>query len=163
MKKILLLAVAAAAVWGLTMVSDSQSDVGELLPVQTLVVSRDGGQWLLRGDGELLGRGETWAAAMEDLEQSASGEAFFGCTGHVVFDADAAAALPEAMQDSRLRPAARLYLGRGDIAPDEATAYLTVHPGEKTIQTLTADVLEGRPVRLPLLVCDEGRFRLYDD
>lgn len=162
MKKVLLLAAVVAAVWTLTLASESQKDVGDLLPIQTLMVTRQNGQLEVRGDGDLLGCGETWAAAMENLEQTASGEAFFGCTEHVVFDRNAISYLPDAMADHRLRPAARLYLSSGSVDPDEATAYLDAHPGGKTIQKLTADVLEGKPVKLPILHSDEGRLQLYD-
>ncbi len=162
MKRILCFAAAVIAAGLLDWLPDSRGDVGGLLPVQTLVLSLEDGRLLLEGGEDLRGTGRTWNEAMEDLCATAPGDAFFGTTGQIVLVEGTEALLPEVLGDDRLRPAARVYAGRGGVEPEGATAFLEAQKGGITLQALQAAALEGRNVPLEQLVCEDGRYRLHE-
>jgi hypothetical protein len=160
-KKLLLLAglVLAAGVMG--WLPATQKDVGSLVPVETLVLTVEDQTLVVRGDGDVEGRGGTWAAAMDDLRATTPGDAFFGATGHVIFVGRAVTALPDVLRDKALRPAARVYVSLEEPQPESATKFLDAHPAGVTLQDLQAAALEGRSVELPQLEYQDGRYHLY--
>lgn len=160
MKRLILCALAVVIADLLGWLPATQKDVGDLLPVQTLVASREGKTLVLTGGEELKGRGMTWAEAMEDLRAAAPGEAFFGATGEIVLMDGALNVLPSVLEDGSLRPAARVYVGRGKIEPESAVKFLSAHEGGVTVQQLQAASLAGRQVALPALREEEGRYRI---
>ena len=160
MKRLILCALAIVAADLLGWLPATQKDVGELLPVQTLVASREGETLVLNGGEELEGRGATWAEAMEDLRATAPGEAFFGATGEIVLMDEALNFLPAVLEDRSLRPAARVYTGSGGIEPESAVKFLAAHEGGVTVQQLQAASLAGRVIVLHALRAENGRYRI---
>lgn len=160
MKKLVICALAVVAADLLGWLPATQRDVGDLMPVQTLVASREGETLILNGGEDLEGRGATWADAMDDLRATAPGEAFFGATGQIVLMDGAQTALPELLEDGTLRPAARVYTGDGEIEPEGAAKFLAAREGGITVQQLQAAVLTGREIVLPALRSEKGRYRL---
>lgn len=160
MKKLILFALAVAAADLLGWLPATQKDVGELLPVQTLVASREGETLILNGGEDLEGHGSTWAEAMDDLRAAAPGEAFFGTTGQIVLMENARNVLPDVLEDTELRPAARVYTGGGEVEPESAAKFLSAHEGGVTVQQLQAASLAGREITLPSLWGEKGRYRL---
>ena len=160
MKRLILCALAIVAADLLGWLPATQKDVGELLPVQTLVASREGETLVLNGGEDLEGRGATWAEVMEDLRATAPGEAFFGATGEIVLMDEALNFLPAVLEDRSLRPAARVYTGSGGIEPESAVKFLAAHEGGVTVQQLQAASLAGREIVLPALRAENGRYRI---
>lgn len=160
MKRLILCALAVVAADLLGWLPATQRDVGDLLPVQTLVASRDGEMLFLNGGEGLTGRGTVWQEAMEDLRASAPGEAFFGAAGQIVLMEDAQRDLPALLEDGAIRPAARVYTGEGEIEPESAEKFLSAHEGGVTVQQLQAAALAGREMVLPALRGDEGRYKI---
>ncbi len=161
MKRLILCALAVIAAGLLGWLPATQKDVGDLLAIQTLVVSQKDGELLLDGGDKLRGRGAGWAAAMENLRQTAPGEAFFGTTGQLVLVGEAQTALADLLNDPELRPAARVYAGDGEIEAESATEFLEAHEGTVTVQDLQAAALEGREPALPLLHREAGKEGRY--
>ena len=161
MKKLLLFAAAVAAAGILGWLPAEPQALGELLPVEALVVSEADGTVTVEG-GDLLGRGGTWAEAVEDLRTTADGNAFLDTAGYLILKESARGRLEEILDDRSLRPAARVYLGIGDPAAGEAAAYLRSRRNGVTVRELQAAWLEGRTVTLPRLLEAEGRYRLAD-
>ncbi len=161
MKRLLLcvLAVTAAGICGL--LPANQKDVGELLPVRTLVVTREDGAFALDGGEDLHGEGPDWASALEDLRATAPGEAFFGTMGQIVLTEDALEVLPDVLNEREVRPAARVYAGTGEIDARTASDFLESKKGGVTVQSLWAASLEGREEPLPRLNGENGRYHLY--
>lgn len=123
----------------------SGGPLAELQPVQLLTV-----QQLPRGiavytDNGLSGMGETYELAMRQLEASAPGKAFFASCGAVVL-CGGVQSLQEVCNDTRLRPAARIYCAAE--TPDAAALQpiLAAHPEGAKI----ADLVRGmaQPSRL---------------
>ncbi len=161
MRRLMLCALAVIAAGLLGWLPATQKDVGDLLPVQALVVAVEDGEIVLDGGEDLTGRGTDWAAAMEDLRATAPGEAFFGAAGHVVLLGEAQSLLLDVLGERELRPAAGVYAGDGEIEAEGAAEFLEAHEGEVTLQDLQAAALEGEPLALPVLRRGaDGRYRL---
>ena len=162
MKKLLLFAAAVAAAGLLGWLPAEPRALGDLRPVEALVVSEEAGTVTVDGGKGMLGRGRTWAEAVEDLRQTAPGDAFLDTAGHILLKEEAMGRLEEVLDDRQLRPAARVYLAQGSPTADGAVEYLRGRRGSVTIQDLQAAYLEGRTVTLPVLTEEEGRYRLAD-
>lgn len=140
-------------------------DVGRLVPVEVLVAEQSGGQITVCGGSALLGRGESWAAALEDLQATADGTVFFGTVSAVVL-ADGAQSLLEVLPtEGTLRPAAQVYtIAR---APDgdgveQLAGFLQDRESPVTLQQLRAAQLTGETPALPRLVREQGRYRIAE-
>ena len=163
MKKIVLLAIAVALVAMAGWLPVKPRDVADLLPVEVLVLSERDGLLYLDGGNDLAGQGRSWAEAVEDLTETAPGVAFFDTVAHIVLCGDTWTHLDQVLNDRALRPAARVYLGQGNVEADSAAPYLSTHQGDKTLQDLQAAWLEERTVTLPPLTETDGRYRLIND
>lgn len=162
MKKLLLFAVAVAAAGLLGWLPAEPRALGELLPVEALVVTERGETVTVDGGKGLVGRGRDWAEAVADLRATAPGDAFLDTAGHIVVTEDALGRLREILDDRSLRPAARVYLGLGNPTADGVTDYLQGRSGDVTVQDLQAAWLEARTVTLPCLTEEDGRYHLED-
>lgn len=160
MKKLVLCAIAVVIADMLGWLPATRRDVGDLMPVLTLVATREGDTLTLNGGENLEGRGAAWADAMDDMRATAPGEAFFGATGQIVLIGEARSDLSGLLGDRELRPAARVYEGSGEIEPEEASKFLEAHEGGVTVQQLQAAALEGREMVLPALRGEKGRYKL---
>lgn len=137
------------------------SDVAQLVPVETLVVSMDQGEVVLNG-GACQGRGATWQEAWSDLQKGAAGTVFLGTAEQVVLTGGAAELLPDAAWCEGLRPAATVCVCPGPAPePEEAAAYLGAHNGGVTLQSVQAALLAGEAIELPVLINGEGGLRLH--
>lgn len=163
MKKLALLAGLLLVLGAVGWLPVKPRDVGDLLPVEALVLSERDGLLYLDGGNDLAGQGTTWAEAVKDLTETAPGVAFFDTTAHIILCGNTVNCLEQVLDDRALRPAARIYLGQGAIEADDAAAYLATHRGNKTLQDLQAAWLEGRTVTLPVLTETDGRYRLTHD
>lgn len=106
----------------------------QLLPIKTLQARRQEGEIrILSEAGE--GRGESWEAAVRDLEEKAPGEVFFDTAEQAVFSDKLLAR--EAAESGILRPAARVYFSSRFSDPEELYAVLSAHPGRLQISDLT--------------------------
>ena len=116
---------------------------------------------LLTCDHGVSGRGESFSAALDDLERSAPGALFLDTAEHLVLASGAWDLAREAVECGRFRPAAKLYLGQGTLPEEQAlAAYLRAHPGRVTLAQLQAALLRQENVIPPRLICREGRMHL---
>lgn len=154
---VLALAVVLCGGWPL-----APMEVSELLPARVLLVERTGGTVMV-SCGAATGSGAGLEQAMEDMERTAAGELLLDTVEHVVLHASAYALLDEAAQSTRLRPAARVYLGEGELPEaEEAEAYLRVHGGTVTLGTVRASLLGAGEEQPPHLLTREGRLYLIE-
>lgn len=162
MKTAVIWGLIAAAIWGVGALLPFQStDVAQLVPVETLVVSLKDTQLVLDG-GTCRGSGNTWEEAWQDLQNSAEGHVFLGTAEQIVFAGAAIKTLPDAVSNRMLRPAANVCVSVGKIPdPKETSAYLSAHNGGITLQTVRAWLKQGQQPELPVLVVQEGGMRLY--
>ena len=127
----------------------AKTDLGSLLPVETLCVTRERGRIVVSGR-DVCGEGRDWASAMENLEATASGTVFLETADRLIVAENAADCLPAICQDERLRPAVQLYWlrGRGGAALEDFT---TAHESPATL---------AEPEDIPVILEEHGRYRL---
>jgi hypothetical protein len=161
-KWIILLSVTVAlSMFGL--LPAKSQEVSDLLPCQTLLVSRHGNVIQIAGDGGVQGTGADWDAAMDALFETAPGTLFLGTVSAVVFTDGASDLIPIVMEDRRLRPAARVLITDDGLTPDEAdgiTAFLKAHTAAPTLANLRTASAEGEARPEVRLYRMEGRYRL---
>ena len=127
----------------------AKTDLGSLLPVETLCVTREHGRVVVRGL-EVQGEGRDWASALENLEATASGIVFLETADRLIVAEEAADCFPDICRDERLRPAVQLYWlrGRDGGALEDFTA---AHESLATI---------AEPEEIPVIVERKGRYHL---
>lgn len=149
---LLLLTVLAA----LALLPDAKADVGNLEPVEVILVQKADGQILVETDTGSLGKGLTVSSAFEDLEQSALGDVFLDTAEYLLLAGDTADLIP-ALADF-LRPSCGVIRCVG--APDlkDAAEFLGTHRPELTVK----DSLAGKR-DIPILETRGGRMHLVEE
>lgn len=108
-------------------------DTEKLLPILCVQAQREGGViHILSEAGE--GYGKTWALAVKDLEERASGEVFFHTAEQAVFSDEALAY--EAAQSGDLRPGAEVFYRKGLEDPEKLHSYYNQHGSDLKIGDL---------------------------
>ena len=127
MKWALLAAAALVCAYGLPY---REYETAQLLPIQCLQAQRQGSEIVLRWeDGEA--RGRDWESAVDELRRKAKGELLFDTASELVVSDGALAR--EAAESGELRPGAQIYFAKEFADPKELHAYLTAHPGKRTL------------------------------
>ena len=90
------------------------TEVGELLPVETLLIEKEAGQYVVSVDTGESARGSSLEAAVEAMRASAPGEMFLDTADYVLLTRDTLDCMPQ-LSDF-VRPAARVYMV--DKGPD---------------------------------------------
>jgi hypothetical protein len=102
----------------------------QLLPIRCLQAQRRGQEIVLRWEeGEATGR--DWQSAVDELRRKAHGELLFDTASELVVSDTALA--EEAAESGELRPAAQVYFASDFADGKELHAYLTAHPGNRTL------------------------------
>jgi len=136
------------------------TDVAELLPVQAVCIAYTRGAVSVRTDGGLLAEGATLEQALEKAELAAEGVLFFSTAEHVILLPGAQRLARQLPAQTRLRPAAKVYLARGQVDPETAARYLDAHAGTLTIARLQAALETGTDAAIPILRVQEGGLLL---
>ena len=128
-------------------------DIGKLQPVQVVCISVTEGLVTVQTDMEDWGTGETLAAAVADMRESAVGEVFLETADHLLLSSDAAYLLDDAMR--LLRPSCSLCWMEGEPELQELGLFLQTHVPEMTLK----DYRAGKP-NVPTLITKNGRMQL---
>ncbi len=131
----------------------SSYDVGKLHPIKTIAAREADGIVTLRADTGDMGKGESWALAMEDMSQTASGTVLQGTVAFVILEHDGL--LEDVLKDDALSPSCVVCLGELPEDLEAAGEYLSAHKPQTSLVSLRA---EKR--LLPVLGQVEGGFRL---
>lgn len=158
-KRLLFLAVLAAALRISGLLPFESGDVASLVPVETLVVSLDGETVTVSG-GECVGTGETWEAALADLRLGAEGTLFLGTAEQIVLCGDGRTLLEKIAAGNDLRPAAVVVWSEEIVDGTDATKYLSAHDAGVTLRQVQAALQRGERIKLPVLEKMEGGLRL---
>ncbi len=127
MKWALLTAAALICAFGLPY---REYETAQLLPIQCLQAQRRGGEIVLRWE-EGEARGRDWQSAVDELRRKAPGELLFDTAAELV--ASDEALVREAAESGELRPGAQVYFASDFADAKELHAYLTAHPGKRTL------------------------------
>ncbi len=138
------------------------TDVSELLPVQTLCLTKEDGLCCLTTESGLMGRGLDPVGAIVDLQRTAPGVVVLSTTRTLVADDGAAEFLKPLLFLEELRPGTELYRSVEPIDPRDAADYLSRHGVETTVSRAQAAYLAGEEYPLPSLVGGEGRYHIIE-
>ena len=135
------------------------TDVAQLAPVQTIVISAPGG--LVRVDcGEkLTGQGQDLMEALEDLKAGVEGEVFLATAQQIVV-VGGVDIWSQLVQAEGLRPAARLYQSSEPVRAADITGFLLRDKNTATLLELRIARLYGRPLNVPLVARRQGGYRI---
>lgn len=150
MKKWLMLLGAAAV---LLFPSREGTELGELLPVELICISREENQTAVRTDTGDCGKGRTLAEAVEDLKQHAAGTIYLDTADYVILSRE----IPWQELLRVLRPSTEVCYGEeiGDL--QEAAAWLRIHSPEVSFRDLRSGL-----GTIPELQEKEGRLHLEE-
>ncbi len=111
-------------------------EVRDLLPVQALCAEWTDEGLTVTTDNGLSGTGGDWPAALAALEASAPGEVFYGTAGAAFLPDETL--LPALLDDERLRPAIRLYLGAPPVPLEAAAGWSAQQQDVATLAAIRA-------------------------
>ena len=153
MKKFTWVIVTALIVIAFWEKSSAGTDVGKLLPVQVVMVSRDEEKVVVQTDTGDFGVGDTLTAAVEDMKASAPGEIFLETAEHLLL----APACMDVLEDAAalLRPSCTLCLVEGEPDMEKLGDFLKLHAPSVTLMEYKAGVRQ-----LQTLKSVEGRMRV---
>ncbi len=110
---------------------EKRLDIGKLLPVELVYLGYEDGLVTIKTDGGETGRGIGVAAALDDLEASASGVIYLDTAVHLLVSQDGQVLLRDLAP--YLKKDVGVYLADGPVDLQEAAEYLTVHKSPVTL------------------------------
>lgn len=128
------------------------ADPGQLRPVETLLVSWGEGVTVTTDGGD-RGRGSSWQAAVENLEERAPGRIFQGTVSFLLLEPGAEELLPEILAPDALNPGCGVCRVAGRADAEQAGIYLRSHQPEVDLRAIRA----GERT-LPVLLCTDGGY-----
>lgn len=124
-------------------------DVGELLPVELLYISREAGSIRAETDTGTFGTGRNLEEALKDLKETAPGEIFLETADYLIVTDRTVNLLPRLTEV--LRPSTEVCVGKN--ADAQAAAFLKAHPSEVTLKDIRAGQEE-----IPTLIKSKERY-----
>ena len=155
MRKIAVITALAALLAAAKLLPFPTADTTRLLPVRTLVLSREDGLLTLRADGGLSGTGTDPAQALARLENRAAGQVNPAQAEYVVLQRGTEDCLPELAQAAGLRLGSAVFLLDGDADPTALSDYLEAWCRRQPPCRLVT-VLRGGWAEAPVLRTHEG-------
>lgn len=131
------------------------TDVGKLLPVELMQISRTETGYVVRTDTENMGEGESLPQALANLRETAQGKIFLETTEYVLLTRETMQCLPDLTEF--FRPGTEVYAAPQLEDLEQAAAFLRAHSRQSPLFRLT----EGEP-ELPELQTEEGRIFYAD-
>ena len=161
MKKICILVLLLAGLAYFGLLPFEAHDVAELLPVETILVTKSGDRYRVDIGAGVRAIGKSLSEALDNLKEQVTGIVFFQTAEQVLVQEDAQDAIPVIEQEPRFRPAAGLYL-TGDSSPDlhAVSRYLKTRHSALTLGEALAETAEGASPDLPVLIEAGGGYRV---
>lgn len=135
-------------------------DVGELLPVETAMLSMEGHTVVLETDLGLTGRGESLEEAVTELKEKAPGGLFLDTGNFVLLRPSAMPLLPELEEAEFLRDSCVLCLAEGNMDLTQAGDYLRAHKPGVNLGAAFSALAKGQRPEIPTLLWQDGAFAL---
>ena len=129
------------------------ADVGDLHPVQVVMVREEKDQLDLMTDTEDAGSRVDAHQAIQQMKDYASGKVFLDTADYVLLEAGSEIWLSQLSE--YLRPSCSLCYAAGDVDLVEAGAYLKLHEPR-----LTLTQYQAGERHMPYLISEKGRLKL---
>ena len=149
MKRILIYIVILLAVLRIPL---DYTDVGKLRPVETVAISREGGDYVITTDTGDQGKGATPEEALTDLVQTTPAVVYLDTARYLLLAKDATNVAENLRQI--FRGTVQLYSYRGEVDMETVSKYLSVHGDGPILKSWNADK------KLPVLLCADKQMRL---
>lgn len=127
------------------------TDVGELLPVELIMLTVDKGKVVVSADTGDFGTGRDAAEAMKDLQERASGEVFLETADYLLL-ADGFLNSREVLK-TWFRPGTLVYAVKGSVDASQAVEYLRSRSGGVPLNRL------GSTTTLETIIQSEGGMK----
>lgn len=137
---------------GAAILPGEATDVGKLIPVEVIAVSEDAGTIYIETDTGDKGKGSTFAKAISDMENSASGVIYLDTAEYLILEEGL-----EPIADSLrryLKDDVKLCCGAQGIRLEGIAEYLTIHKPEVRLCEV------GNGTEIQVIREDNGRFIL---
>ena len=135
-------------------------DVAEILPVETLVLSREDDGCRLTTDLGYYGLGQTPKEALENLLETAPGKIVLSTTRSLVVQAKEE--LYGLLKLDALRPGTAIFYTRGGVDASDCNQYVSRHRGNATLGKYLACLATGEILPVPVLEGENGRYSLAE-
>lgn len=129
------------------------TDVGKLLPVETVRICRENGKILLQTDTGDAGKGADISEALLDLKATTAGNVFLETADYLLVQLGCEEMLPELA--GILRPSCGVCVEVGEAELEKVAKFFAAHEPQVTLQDWRSE-----KVHLPILVVKEGRMEL---
>lgn len=128
------------------------AEVGKLLPVETLLIEKQAGQYRVSADTGSAGRGDSLEKAVDALRAEAPGILFLDTADYVLLTGEAEDSM-EKLQDY-VRPGTRVYKLEGTAELSEIGPFLKTHGPDAPLYRL-----QKREMQLPKLTAEGEKLR----
>lgn len=161
MRKFLLFLLVLAALAYFGLLPFSANDVSRLLPVETVLITREGDRIRVDVGAGVRAVGKSLAETLDRLKEQVSGVIFFQTAEQVIVEEQAAQVVDEVISEERFRPAAGIYLTpERDLDAQAVSRYCSARHTALTLGEAKAAQAEGRKLVLPRLIRADGGFRI---
>lgn len=134
-------------------------DVAELVPAQTIIVTRSGDTYTIDIGAGVRAVGSSIKSALAALKEQVSGVLFFQTADQILLVGASPQDVAQAAAEPAFRPAAKLYLSQDPgLDPGKVTAYLAAHEEGVTLSQVRASQLCGEALTVPTLYPTDGGF-----
>lgn len=111
----------------------SGTDIGQLQPVEVVMVDRKWGEVIIRTDTGDIGRGRTFDSALRNLKDTTSGAIYLDTAGYLLVTRGAVNLLGEL--STVLKTSVRVCCADGELDLAETAAFLAAHRPQYTLKT----------------------------
>lgn len=161
MRKLLLMLLVIAVLTALGLLPFRAVDAAKLLPVKTVIVTKQGEEYTVDIGAGVRAVGRTLREALDRLQEEVTGELFFPTAEQVIITEPAEEAIEAVAEETEFRPAAGIYR-TPELQPDAKAlgAYLDVHPSDVTILDVRAAIALGQRAAIPVIRRVDGGYRV---
>ena len=147
-RMIVYLGILAAVFWA----GDSGTDIGMLIPVETVCIQKQGDEIVIQTDRGDKGTGATMKQAAEDLKEKADGVIYLDTADYLILNREAEVLLYQLQRNRKQEVALCETEGRIDV--EEITPFLRAHKPQLRLSDWRAGMT------LPGLEEAEGSFKI---
>ena len=163
MRKLLRIVAVLAVLWALGLLPFRGTDVAELLPVKTVIVTHRGNTYTVDVGAGVRALGRTLSEALQALREESTGKVFLPTAEQVILTEGDPVTVAEVTSEEAFRPAAGIYL-TPDLNPDPDALgdYLAGHSSNTTLKDVRAALETGESPEIPVVAERDGGYRVYE-
>lgn len=127
------------------------TELGKLLPVETLFIEKEAGEYVLSADAGGTARGKSLKAAVENLQRSAPGEIFLDTADYVLLTRETMDCIGEL--SAFVCPGTQVYVAEQGVCFEKIGDFLRTHGPEAPLYRVKKGEIE-----IPILCAEEEKW-----